>query len=87
MKLKNLLYEFSLRSFPDWNRVQADIFRKLKKDYDLNERDYLYLGEILRDHMNKNYFSGTWNVDKSSDELKDELFDLSSQSLRSRKSE
>lgn len=83
--LKSILSEFSLRSFPDWNRIQVRIFKELKKDGDLTIDDIRRLAKVLRDHMNDNYFSGVWNVDKSEDDLFVELINLSRKSLGNHK--
>lgn len=83
INLKDILSEFTLKSFPDWNEVQLEVFRKLKKQYNLETDDIIRLGKVLRDHMNKKYFSGEWNVNKSEDELFDELISLSKKSINS----
>lgn len=84
-QLKDILSEFALKNFPDWNSIQVELFRELKKDHSMNQNDYKNLGKVLRDHMNSNYFSGTWDVDKSKEDLFDELLTISKEVILNRK--
>jgi len=80
-KLKELLSEFALRSYPDWNDIQLNIFKQLQAEQPLSYNEFVKVARALRNHMNDNYFSGTWNVDKSHEELQSELVRISKQAL------
>jgi hypothetical protein len=83
-KLKDILSEFALKSFPDWNQIQVSVFRELSKDSKLSNEDISRIAKKLRDHMNSRYFSGVWNVDKSKEDLFDELLQISKNTLRTK---
>ena len=84
MKLKDILSEFALKNYPDLNLIQMDVFRELSKNSQLSPDEISKIAERLRDHMNSNYFSGVWNVDKSKEELFSELLKISKDILYKR---
>lgn len=82
-QLSDIISEFSLKSFPDWNKIQQDIFNDVVGSENVSPEDIIKMGKSLRSHMNKNYFSGEWEVDKPYDKLYDELIMVAKKSLNS----